>query len=81
MTAVNVTVVSVIAGLNRNLCKQNDLFGHLLRWTQTYRCDITDIAGNGNHCEDHVEVFFFLKLPEFTDKKIICIFVRKFSVL
>jgi hypothetical protein len=27
MTAVNVIVVSVIAGLTRNLCKQNELFG------------------------------------------------------
>jgi hypothetical protein len=30
MTAVNVTVVSVIAGLTRNLCKKKRLFGHLL---------------------------------------------------
>jgi hypothetical protein len=30
MTAVNVTVVSVIAGLTRNLCKKKRLFGHIL---------------------------------------------------
>jgi hypothetical protein len=38
MTAVNVTVVSVIAGLTRNLCKKKRLFGHLHKTAQTGDC-------------------------------------------
>jgi hypothetical protein len=29
MTAVNVTIMPVVADLTHNLCEQNDLFGHL----------------------------------------------------
>jgi hypothetical protein len=39
MTAVNVTVVSVIAGLTRNLCKKKRLFGYLLIRTGEMRTE------------------------------------------